>query len=139
MRQQPAFADTFHWVALLDPRDAWHGRVLQAAAQFRGRRIVTTEEVLVEVLAFFGAQPASVRRTVAAGVREILADATVEVVPQSHASFLAGLSLYEARPDKGYSMVDCISMHTMRERGLVEALTHDQHFEQEGFVRLFRE
>jgi predicted nucleic acid-binding protein len=61
------------------------------------------------------------------------------VIPQSRESFLSGLRLYEARPDKGYSLVDCISMETMRKEGLTEALTNDRHFEQEGFRPLFRE
>lgn len=51
---------------------------------------------------------------------------------------MAGLDLYGARPDKGYSLTDCISMQTMRDRGIVEVLTHDHHFEQEGFVLLLR-
>jgi predicted nucleic acid-binding protein len=56
---------------------------------------------------------------------------------QTHQSFLNGVRLYENRPDKGYSLTDCISMNTMRDMGITEALTHDQHFAQEGFVILF--
>ena len=48
------------------------------------------------------------------------------------------MALYEARPDKGYSLTDCISMQTMRQEGLSEVLTNDRHFEQEGFRALFR-
>jgi uncharacterized protein len=43
------------------------------------------------------------------------------------------------RLDKGYSLKDCISMHTMRQRGISEVLTNDRHFEQEGFRALFRD
>ena len=50
--------------------------------------------------------------------------------------FLAGLALYERRPDKQYSLADCISMNVMRQRGIQEVLTNDQHFKQEGFKRL---
>jgi predicted nucleic acid-binding protein len=57
-------------------------------------------------------------------------------MPQSRESFLAGIELYRARPDKGYSLTDCISMITMRREGLTEALTNDRHFEQEGFRTL---
>ncbi|MDY6803818.1 MAG: hypothetical protein SXA11_08435 [Cyanobacteriota bacterium] len=63
-------------------------------------------------------------------------DANVEVVYQSYDLFNAGLQLYEQRLDKGYSMVDCISMVVMRYRSLTEVLTHDQHFKQEGFTIL---
>ena len=72
-------------------------------------------------------------------MREILSDPAVHIIPQSHESFLSGFEFYAARPDKGYSLTDCISMHTMRREGLTEALTNDRHFEQEGFRALFRE
>ena len=55
------------------------------------------------------------------------------VHPQSRESFLAGLRLYEQRNDKGYSLVDCISMTTMRRHAILEVLTNDRHFMQEGF------
>jgi uncharacterized protein len=71
-------------------------------------------------------------------VREILADPAVHVIPQSHESFQSGFELYASRPDKGYSLTDCISMETMRREGLTEVLTNDRHFEQEGFRALFR-
>jgi len=69
-------------------------------------------------------------------VLEILTDPAIEVVAQSHESFLAGLELYERRPDKDYSLPDCISMNVMRRKAIREILTNDRHFSQEGFVRL---
>ena len=57
---------------------------------------------------------------------------------QSRQGFLDGLDLYEARPDKGYSLADCISMQIMRREGLMDVLTNDRHFEQEGFRAIFR-
>ena len=66
-------------------------------------------------------------------VRSLLADPTVRVVAQSRLSFLLGLDLYEARPDKEYSLTDCIAMATMRQQGITDVLTHDAHFTQEGF------
>jgi len=96
------------------------------------------DEILTEFMTFFSADPWQ-RSRAAATVRSLLADPEIRVIPQSHESFLAGLSLYEARPDKGYSLVDCISMQTMRKEGLTEVLTNDRHFEQEGFRALFRD
>jgi predicted nucleic acid-binding protein len=68
-----------------------------------------------------------------------LTSSVVRVIPQSRESLRAGLHLYRARPDKGYSLIDCISMQTMRREGLTDVLTNDRHFEQEGFRALFRE
>jgi predicted nucleic acid-binding protein len=80
------------------------------------------------------AQRGSALREVAArAVRRILDDQGVTVHPQSRQSFLEGLGLCEQRSDKGYSMVDCVSMATMRRHGIIEVLTNDNHFIQEGF------
>jgi predicted nucleic acid-binding protein len=35
-------------------------------------------------------------------------------------------------------MTDCISMQVMRAEGIVDVLTNDTYFEQEGFRALFR-
>ena len=69
-------------------------------------------------------------------VHTILADSRATVHPQSRESFLAGLELYRRRSDKGYSLVDCVSMNTMRREGIVEVLTNDRHFAQEGYTIL---
>ena len=69
-------------------------------------------------------------------VRNLLTDSETEVIELSDRIFLDGLALYESRPDKGYSVTDCISMNVMREQGILEVLTHDHHFAQEGFVVL---
>ena len=128
------FADTFYWIAVTLPGDAAHSR-----AELIKADIVTTEEVLAEYLTFFCATPESMRRQVTRNVEAILRDPGVRVVPQSHDSFLAGFDLYRSRPDKGYSLIDCISMQTMRKEGLADVLTNDRHFEQEGFRALLRD
>ena len=48
----------------------------------------------------------------------------------------AAMALLQARPDKAYSLCDAVSFVLMRRAGVLEALTTDRHFEQEGFVRL---
>ena len=49
-------------------------------------------------------------------------------------SFQSRLRLSSERPDKEYSLVDCMSMTLMRERGITHVLTNDHHFRQEGFT-----
>jgi predicted nucleic acid-binding protein len=46
--------------------------------------------------------------------------------------------LYRGRPDKEWSLTDCISFVVMGERSLTEALTSDHHFEQAGFTALLK-
>jgi predicted nucleic acid-binding protein len=133
------FADKFYWIALADVSDSSHRRALTITAENAHSPIVTTNEVLTEYLTFFATAPEPFRRGAAEGVERLLANSVIRVIPQSRESFRAGLQLYRARPDKGYSLVDCISMQTMRKEGLTDVLTNDRHFEQEGFRALFRD
>ena len=133
------FADTFYWIALADSNDSAHEQALTLTAERATAQIVTIDEVLTEYLSFFSTASEPFRRKAAASVEALLASPVVQVIPQSRESFRAGLQLYGARPDKGYSLVDCISMQTMRKEGLSEVLTNDRHFEQEGFRALFRD
>jgi predicted nucleic acid-binding protein len=133
------FADTFYWIALADLTDSAHQRAMALTVERRDSLIVTTDEVLAEYLTFFAMAPEQMRRKAVTNAHRILENPGVHVVPQSRGSFLAGMALYESRPDKGYSLTDCISMQTMRKEGLTEVLTNDRHFEQEGFRALFRD
>ena len=135
----PLFADTFYWIAVSDFTDTARARSLALTSERAAFPIVTTDEVLAEYLTFFSTAPEQMRREVAASVQGILENTVIRVIPQSRSSFLSGLDLYTQRPDKRYSLTDCISMQTMRREGLTEALTNDRHFEQEGFRALFRD
>ncbi len=133
------FADTFYWTALTHPSDSHREQALALERELLGLRlIVTTEEVLVEYLTFFANKGSYWRLHAAAIVRELPLEPGVRVLPQSAETFARGLELYESRPDKAYSLTDCISMQTMRQEGISDVLTHDRHFEQEGFRALFR-
>jgi uncharacterized protein len=131
------FADTFYWIALTNPKDAAHREVMEFTTKLGPRSVITTDEVLTELLAYC-ASSAKLRREVGLAVLRLQDDPDIQVVPQTRSGFLEGLALYNARPDKGYSLTDCISMQIMRREGIAEALTNDRHFEQEGFRALFR-
>ncbi len=107
------FADTFYWIALTNPGDSHFQDVQRFDDLLSQGGVYTTEEVLAEVLTFFAAD-SRLRSRAVETVREILSEPAVHVIPQSHESFLSGFDLYAARPDKGYSLADCISMQTMR-------------------------
>lgn len=138
------FADNVYWVALLNRADDEHSEAITISQSLAPVRLVTTYEVLTETLNFFcdlGRTPEllpQLRRHVHASVGAILTAPDVEVIPQSEELFQSGLELYGQRPDKGYSLTDCISMSVMKQRGLQEVLTSDHHFEQEGFTLLMR-
>jgi predicted nucleic acid-binding protein len=128
------FADTAYWIASASPHDQWAAEARRARAGLGNAVLLTTDEVLAEFLTSFADQGPGVRGRVARTVRAILADRRIEVLAQRRESFMAGLALYERRPDKSYSLVDCIIMQTMRTRGITDILTVDRHFAQEGFT-----
>jgi uncharacterized protein len=130
------FIDTNHFIALLYSRDQWHDTAVNAEAANANRSLITTEDVLVELLNFFCEQGEFARRMVSEFVQAVLIDVRTEVVFRTETDFLEALDLYEARPDKGYSLTDCISMNVCRASGISEILTNDDHFRQEGFVLL---
>jgi predicted nucleic acid-binding protein len=117
-------------------KDQWHRRAVLASQQLGAVPLVTTDEVLDEFLAHFRGYGSRLRSRAARTVRDLFGNPTIEIIPQTRQSFLDGLALYEARPDKGYSLADCISMEAMRQEGITEVLTHDDHFTQEGFTKL---
>lgn len=131
------FVDTFYWAAFFNPRNEWHSTVKSFSKSLVSVRLVTTDEVLTEFLNFFSAYDTKIRQVAIQRVQDILQNDYVEIVPQSHDTFLAGLELYKQRADKEYSLTYCISMQTMKQLGITEVLTHDQHFTQEGFTILF--
>ncbi len=129
------FADSLYWIALSHQGDQWHAAALKASRALQRAEIVTTQEMLGELLTAFRYNP-QLRGIAARRVHQITADPHIIVVPQSDHSFQAGFALYQSRPDKQYSLTDCISMETMRQQGITDILTHDNHFTQEGFTIL---
>jgi uncharacterized protein len=119
------FADTFYFLALLDAREERH---LQAAEASRdpGIRLVTTEWVLAEFADAY-CHPQH-RLDFVTLYRALLNHPRVEIVPADTHLFRRGVDLFEQRPDKEWSLTDCLSFVVMREAGIAEALTGDKHF-----------
>lgn len=131
------FADAFYWIALANPTDQWHDAVDRFDKENPQTLIVTTEEVLTEFLNFYSEVGRHRRRIVGHMTRQVVAHPQITVLEQSTLTFRTGLNLFQQREDKGYSLTDCISMSAMRDRSIQRVLTHDDHFEQEGFIVLF--
>jgi predicted nucleic acid-binding protein len=129
------FADTFVLIAWLNPRDQAHALVTAYLDGFTGR-LVTTEWVLVELADALAAPVA--RSTAVAFLQAVRVDPFFDVIGYDPPVYQAGFNLFAARPDKAWSLTDCISFAVMTQRGLSEALTADHHFEQAGFRAVFK-
>ena len=95
------FADTHYWIAIINPHDQWHRRAVTVSQSLGTVQLVTTDDVLVEVLNFFAGYDALMRSNAAQAVHSILQNANVEMLSVERDDFSSGLTLYESRLDKG--------------------------------------
>ncbi len=70
--------------------------------------------------------------------RHIQTSPAIRVVPASRLLLEEAIALYASRPDKDWPLTDCVSFVVMRDEGIIQALTGDQHFEQAGFTGLLK-
>jgi predicted nucleic acid-binding protein len=124
------FADTFYYLALLSENDFAHDRAVQVSRELRAKTM-TTAWVLTEVgdaLAGPADRPKFIHL-----IEQLRSAPQVTIVPPSETLFERGFQLFSRRPDKDWSLTDCISFEVMQEHQLRDALTGDRHFEQAGF------
>jgi predicted nucleic acid-binding protein len=128
------FADTFYFLALLNSWDSSHAK----ATRYDDAQpsLVTTAWILTEVA---DALAAPENRPVFLGLMELLQKSPeVHIVSASDELFERGIELYRQRPDKDWSLTDCLSFVVMADEKITEVLTGDHHFEQAGFQALLK-
>jgi predicted nucleic acid-binding protein len=133
------FLDTAYAIALSSSNDLFHHQAVWLADQLEaaGTRLVTTHAVMLEIGNALSKQryrPAAIELLDA-----LEADPNVEVIPLSEQLYTRALQLYCERLDKEWGLTDCVSFIVMQDRGIIEALTTDEHFQQAGFQVLMRE
>jgi predicted nucleic acid-binding protein len=130
------FVDTAAWIALLNVDDIWHQQAKQTRLELVEQNYVfiTTEFILLEVGDALCSQ--SLRKNTANFLQNIYQLKSTKIVTLSQDLLQSGLSLYEQRSDKDWSLTDCISFVVMQREQIQEAFTSDKHFEQAGFIRL---
>ncbi len=128
------FAYTFYFLALVNPRDRAHAHAV-SYSETSTLQIVTTAWILTEVADGLASRNRSVFIRLLRGLRN---DAGSRIIEPTRGLFDAGVAFYDARPDKQWSLTDCISFVVMDEHGLAEALTGDHHFEQAGYRALLK-
>jgi uncharacterized protein len=114
----------------LNSTDPVHARAAALSREWQARR-VTTAWVLTEVA------DALARRF--SELMELLrANPLVTIFPPSAELFERGVKLYSERPDKDWTLTDCISFVVMEDESIADAFTGDHHFEQAGFNALLK-
>ncbi len=129
------FADTYYYLALLNPGDAAHARAL-AITDKRSGKLVTTYWVLTEVGDAMSL-PADRHRFI--GLLDALElDPDTIVVPATSRLFRDGATLIRERPDKAWSLTDCISIVVMERQNIRDVLTADHHTPRQVSICFFR-
>lgn len=128
----PVFADSYYFLALLNPKDAGHDEAVKVGKLSSG--LVTTQWVLAEVGDALAAP--NDRHRFTALLDQLKADPSATIIPASESDFERGVDLFRQRPDKHWTLTDCLSFVVMQELGITQALTADRHFRQAGFETL---
>jgi predicted nucleic acid-binding protein len=129
------FADSAYYVALLLQTDQTLDRAVEITVQLQ-YPIITTAWIMTEVANTFSAP--RFRAAFVSLLDDLQADPNVRVIAPDANIFAQGIELYRNRPDKSWSLTDCISFVVMDREGVKDALTFDHHFEQAGFRALLR-
>lgn len=130
------FIDTQYVVALINQRDQFHRQAIELARKFDGRPFLTTDAVLIEI----GNSLSRQFRSEAVGIIDRFSTSDdIEIVRITPDVLASALAIYRSHDDKSWGMTDCISFVVMRQAGIQDVLTHDQHFTQAGFRALLRD
>lgn len=132
------FLDTAYAIALSVETDSFHERTLELADEIEAQKIklVTTRAILLEI----GNALSNVhfRKAAVELLDSLEMDKNVMIVSLGEELYESAFKLYRSRMDKEWGLVDCVSFVGMKQLGITEAQTTDQHFQQAGFAALLR-
>lgn len=127
--------DTSGLLCFLHKDELQHERAVELITTSRTR--LTHNYILAELVALALVRGFS-RSTVLSYSLELINNSNVQTIWVDEPLHREAIDLLLARQDKTYSLCDAVSFVLMRRQGIIEALTTDKHFEQEGFTRLLR-
>ena len=132
------FLDTAYAIALSVETDEFHDKALRLADQIEDQKVtlVTTRAILLEI--GNALSKAYFRKAAVALLDSLENDRNVTIVPFTQELYTTAFQLFQTRMDKEWGMIDCVSFVVMKQYGISESLTTDQHFQQAGFTALLK-
>ena len=126
--------DTVGFYSMLVTRDRMHLRTREFMAQavHERRRFVTTDHVLGDTATLLRAR--GFNRLAPLLFESVETSSSIRIGWTTPARFREVKAFFLRRADKAWSFTDCLSFVVMRELGLREALSTDDHFRQAGFA-----
>lgn len=133
------FIDTGGFYSMLVSRDRMHRRFRDFMTQaIRGRRkFVTTDYVLDETATLLRAR--GFDRLTLDLFESVESSLAIRIEWTTPDRFRETRAFFTQHADKAWSFTDCLSFVVMRELGLREALSSDDHFRQAGFTLLLHD
>lgn len=128
------FVDTSGWASLFVSTQSYYSQAEQyfRLALQQKKRIYTTNYVIAELVALLNS-PLRVSRSQIFEIVDAIKTVTyVEVIHIDDKTDGLAWTLCKSRLDKAWSLVDCTSFVVMQQLEIQEALTTDQHFEQQA-------
>ena len=132
------FLDTGFVVARFYRRDQYHQSARALAKRCdECNELWTTEAILLEIGAAFR-EPRQ-RKVVGRLWDQFHSDPRCRLVPISGSLLNRAMEFFRNRPDKDWSLADCVSFVVMSDEHLTESLSCDYHLVQAGFRALMLE
>ena len=125
--------DTSGLLCLLHKAEPFHK---EAVASYQSARTRLTHSYILAEFVALAQVRGLPRTTTLAFVSDLLDHPNIETVWVTESLHREAIALLLDRSDKTYSLCDAVSFVLMRQQNIMEALTTDRHFEQEGFRRL---
>ncbi len=134
------FADTAGWGHLIDHSQIFH--FLAAEIYRKGRsdncKFVTTNYIIAELVSLMTSPLRISRSAIISFIESLKISPYIKIIHIDSDIHECAWQLLKKRQDKEWSLVDNTSFVIMQQRGIIEALTTDHHFEQAGFVYLLK-
>jgi len=136
---ETVFWDTTAFVALGNRDDELHPAAIAVSQELAEANalILTTDAVLTEVANTFSR--IALRPLARQVIEAFQASARMRAAQLVHVDtelWQRGWQFFLDRPDKDWSLTDCISFLVMRDRKVRRGFTSDHHFQQAGYEKL---
>ncbi len=133
------FADTNGIIALLNEDDELHESAQHAYDRLRissPLQLILTDYIIAEFCNAFSKK--LLRQSAIDFLSTVSHSSIIQLVKINDEHIDKSIALYKLYSDKEWSLTDCTSFIVMQELQIIDAFTHDKHFEQAGFTRLIK-
>ncbi len=134
------FVDNSGWENLSDSSQPFHFQATEIyhTAKVEDRQIITTNYIIIELISLLISYMRVPQQKIVQFISGLKLSPYLKIIHIDSALDDQAWQFFQRYQDKDWSLVDCISFIIMKQNNINEALTTDHHFEQAGFIRLWK-